>query len=252
MREVKTGEFSPPDAVRGGEPCAEPAADVLQVLRHRGAGVLRPVHAHQLYHLPVGQLTCRVAGVIRKVGPGEVFWARRGVVHQVQADADRTVYRVLLPDEPAALAGCNSAVAGLSAVAAALVRALGEARLPAGHGPRRTGLILAGIGAVRPDPAGSGYAVQVARALSRDPADPTGLPEWARRLHISTKTLQRDFIREFGVPYSRWRTRARLTAARRLLGQAPVAEVAARVGYASPSAFIAAFAREFGTTPGRI
>jgi AraC-like DNA-binding protein len=95
------------------------------------------------------------------------------------------------------------------------------------------------------------FAATVARALLQDPADRTELREWAARLHVSIKTLQRDFLREYGKSYSRWRTELRLRASRALLETQPVAEVALRVGYASPSAFIAAFAREYGYTPGR-
>jgi AraC-like DNA-binding protein len=96
-----------------------------------------------------------------------------------------------------------------------------------------------------------GFAATVARALSRDPADATELREWAARLHVSVKTLQRDFMREYGKSYTRWRTELRLRASQVLLQTQPVAEVAHRVGYATPSAFIAAFAREYGYTPGR-
>lgn len=94
-------------------------------------------------------------------------------------------------------------------------------------------------------------AMTVARALLHNPADPTELREWATRLHVSIKTLQRDFLREYGTSYSRWRTELRLRASRVLLETRPVAEVAHRVGYATPSAFIAAFVREYGYTPGR-
>ena len=98
---------------------------------------------------------------------------------------------------------------------------------------------------------GSGLATVVARALLHDPADRTELREWAARLHVSLKTLQRDFLREYGTSYRRWRTELRLRASRALLETEPVAEVARRVGYATSSAFIAAFAREYGYTPGR-
>jgi AraC-like DNA-binding protein len=100
-------------------------------------------------------------------------------------------------------------------------------------------------------PAAGGFAATVARALLQDPADRTELREWAARLHVSLKTLQRDFVREYGTSYRRWRTELRLRVSRVLLETQPVAEVAHRVGYASPSAFIAAFAREYGYTPGR-
>nr|WP_281427295.1 helix-turn-helix transcriptional regulator [Nonomuraea ceibae] len=62
---------------------------------------------------------------------------------------------------------------------------------------------------------------------------------------------QRDFEREFGMPYSRVRTKLRLSTSRVLLETQPVAEVARRVGYSSPSAFISAFTKEYGCTPGR-
>ncbi|MGW5158080.1 helix-turn-helix transcriptional regulator [Nonomuraea wenchangensis] len=78
-----------------------------------------------------------------------------------------------------------------------------------------------------------------------------GLAEWAERLHVSVKTLQRDFEREFGMPYSKVRTKLRLSTSRVLLETRPVAEVAHRVGYSSPSAFISAFTKEYGCTPGR-
>jgi AraC-like DNA-binding protein len=98
---------------------------------------------------------------------------------------------------------------------------------------------------------GPGYALTVVRALAADPADPSSLDEWAARLQISPTTLQRDFQRQFGLPYSRWRTRLRLRAAHVLLLSHPVTTVAHQVGYASPSAFVVAYAKQYGHTPGR-
>ena len=49
----------------------------------------------------------------------------------------------------------------------------------------------------------------------------------------------------------RWRTLARLQAALSMLAAGdPVGRVAGRVGYDTPSAFVAAFRRETGQTPG--
>lgn len=72
----------------------------------------------------------------------------------------------------------------------------------------------------------------------------------AARLHVSTKTLQRDFVQEFGMPYSQWLTELRLQAARVLLPTEPVAAGARRIGYASASSFVVAFRRQYGWTPG--
>lgn len=92
----------------------------------------------------------------------------------------------------------------------------------------------------------------VARALTIDPGDPTTLEEWASRLHVSSKTLQRDFRREFGVPYSEVRSMLRLRAATVLLEDMSVTQVAARVGYSSTSTFVQAYVRARGVTPGAV
>ena len=55
-----------------------------------------------------------------------------------------------------------------------------------------------------------------------------------------------------GLTLEAWRQKARLIAAiSALSGGASVSVAAAQCGYASPSAFITAFKRQFGVTPGR-
>jgi AraC-like DNA-binding protein len=67
----------------------------------------------------------------------------------------------------------------------------------------------------------------------------------------SGRTLARIFTAETGMSFGRWRTNARLRAALFLLAeQTPVAVVARQVGYATPSAFIAAFRQALGVSPG--
>ena len=94
-------------------------------------------------------------------------------------------------------------------------------------------------------------ARQVAEALRADPADRRTLREWGRAVGASERTLARAFAAEAGVPFGRWRTLLRLQAALSMVaaGQ-PVSRVAGRVGYDTPSAFVAAFRRETGQTPG--
>ena len=88
------------------------------------------------------------------------------------------------------------------------------------------------------------------QALRADPADQRTLGSGAARSGASERTLARAFAAEAGVPFGRWRTLLRLQAALPLLaaGQ-PVSRVAGRVGYETPSAFVAAFRRETGQTP---
>lgn len=94
-------------------------------------------------------------------------------------------------------------------------------------------------------------ARRVAEGLLADLTDSRSLTEWGREVGASARTLARLFGGETGMGFERWRTRARISAALPLLaGGAPVAVVGHAVGYANPSAFVAAFRREIGSTPG--
>lgn len=93
-------------------------------------------------------------------------------------------------------------------------------------------------------------ALRVAEMLRADPADDRGLDALARLADTSPRTLSRLFAAETGVSLDRWRTRVRMQAALPLLAEGqPVHRVARRVGYATPSAFVAAFRRTVGVAP---
>ncbi|WP_242885131.1 helix-turn-helix transcriptional regulator [Actinomadura litoris] len=97
-----------------------------------------------------------------------------------------------------------------------------------------------------------GRARHVAEALLADPSDGRTLDAWGRDAGASGRTLARLFLAETGMSFGRWRTQARLRAALRLLAEGlPVAAVAGRVGYGTPSAFVAVFRRAFGMSPAR-
>ena len=61
---------------------------------------------------------------------------------------------------------------------------------------------------------------------------------------------QRDIDRVYGTSFTTLRTRIRLRAAVAYLQDGSVTETAHLVGYASASAFVSAFTKEFGQTPG--
>jgi AraC-like DNA-binding protein/quercetin dioxygenase-like cupin family protein len=95
-------------------------------------------------------------------------------------------------------------------------------------------------------------ALAAARWLEAHPSDRRPLPEVARCAGASLRTLQRIFTQQTGLSLEAYRQKARLIhAAAALCGGASVTEVALDSGYDSTSAFIAAFRRQLGTTPGR-
>ncbi|MEX1368240.1 MAG: helix-turn-helix transcriptional regulator [Nannocystaceae bacterium] len=95
-------------------------------------------------------------------------------------------------------------------------------------------------------------ARRAAERILAGPGDARVLHEAAATAGATRRTLERLFTAQTQMTLGRWRQRARLIEALRELAQGrSVTEVALHVGYGSPSAFIAAFRAELGTTPRR-
>lgn len=91
----------------------------------------------------------------------------------------------------------------------------------------------------------------IAERLLADPSDRRELADWADFAHASVRTLSRLFRSQTGLSFAEWRTQVRIRAAiQKLATGTPVATTARAVGYRKPSAFIAAFHRATGQTPG--
>ncbi len=91
----------------------------------------------------------------------------------------------------------------------------------------------------------------VAEQLLAHPADQRELTAWADHVHASDRTLSRLFSAETGLNFATWRTHVRIRAAIPMLAAGTSVNATARaVGYRKPSAFIAAFRRVTGQTPG--
>jgi AraC-like DNA-binding protein len=91
-----------------------------------------------------------------------------------------------------------------------------------------------------------------AERLQASPEDRGDLAGLARASGASLRTLQRLFRSETGLTLEAFRQKARLIAAAAALSAgAAVTTAALDCGYDSPSAFIAAFKKQFGVTPGR-
>jgi AraC-like DNA-binding protein len=93
---------------------------------------------------------------------------------------------------------------------------------------------------------------RAAELMASDGPEAASNLELANTIGMGLRTFERRFREETGLTPGAWRRQHRLLEAmERLAAGAPVKMVADRAGYASPSAFVAAFRDAFGTTPGR-
>ncbi len=96
-------------------------------------------------------------------------------------------------------------------------------------------------------------AMTVAGHVLADPGGDETLDDLARRYGAGRRTLERLFRGETGISFGLWRQKVRMLDSIRLLAEGKsVTEAAFDAGYASVSAFIAAFKHTFGYTPGRL
>nr|WP_166174827.1 helix-turn-helix transcriptional regulator [Altererythrobacter segetis] len=224
---------------------------------------IRPHRHHwgQLIYAAAGVMRVRAGGMLWIVPPARAVWVPGGTEHEIHGLGDfamRTLYFPTemsggLPGECCALdvtpllrelalelvercpidatddAGMRLSAVALDLIAQARVLPL---QLPLPRDPR---------------------ALRLADRLLADPASPAELPELARAAGASARTIQRLFLAETGLPFSRWRQRLRLLRGATMLGSgASATEAGLEAGYAGTSAFIAAFRKHFGVTPSRL
>lgn len=92
----------------------------------------------------------------------------------------------------------------------------------------------------------------LALRLQATTAGDEGLAQLVSESGASLRTLQRIFPRETGLTLDAWRQKARLIhSVGRLATGSSVTLAALDSGYQNVSAFIVAFSRQFGVTPGR-
>jgi AraC-like DNA-binding protein len=186
------------------------------------------------------------------------IWVPAGTVHAHQAHGELELHLVGLP--PAVVPGGgwdHPTVVGVAALLRELIVAY--TRDPGDDGParRRLRAVLVDRLAVAPReplhlPAPADERLRALCALlCDDPADARTLATLGRQVGASERTLARLFRADLGMTFPQWRTRLRLHRAAILLAEgAAVTAVAHACGWSSASAFIDAFRRTFGHTPG--
>jgi AraC-like DNA-binding protein len=213
---------------------------------------------HQLVHARSGVMRLTVADRVWLVPPTRAIWVPAGVVHQFVVRGEvafRTLY--LAPDAIVAKGLTGLEVAPLLTELIDHIARIGMLdRRVSGHAHLKAVLIDLLDAAPTNDLSlplpRDPRARRVADRLQADPADKTDLHRLAADAGASLRTLQRCFARETGLTLDAWRQRARLIASTVALASgASVTEAAFGCGYGSPSAFISAFGRLFGATPGQ-
>jgi len=96
-------------------------------------------------------------------------------------------------------------------------------------------------------------ALALAHHVLEQPVAGDSVDELAQTHGMARRTLERRFREETGMSFGMWRQKARLLDSIRLLAEGKsVTDAALDSGYASVSAYIAAFKNTFGYTPGRL
>lgn len=220
-------------------------------------------HTHeraQLLYATRGVMRISTPGASFIVPPRRALWVQAGCPHVVEMDS-AIAMRALFLRADAAQGGPEAPmVMAVSPLLHELILAACAQPLEwdqAGRGGHLAALILDEIARAPTLPLGlpaprDSRLRRLADALRAEPASALTLEAWAEHCGASVRTLTRLFREETGMSFGEWRQALRLAEASALLagGMTP-ARVAAKVGYASASAFGAAYRRVFGTTPMR-
>jgi AraC-like DNA-binding protein len=212
---------------------------------------------HQLAWTDTSVLEVETAEGVWVLPPTRALWLPAGVLHETRATGPAVLRGIYLDPDRSRTDWSVPTPIAVGPMLAALLRYLegdleqqarerGEALLPD---------LLEPVTAVTIDlplPTDP-RARDVADAILADPADARTLTHLGHDVGASARTLSRGFSEGTGMTFGRWRAAARMRAALPLLAQGQsVNRVAAAVGYDTPSAFVAAFRRVTGTTPGTL
>lgn len=210
---------------------------------------------HQVAWAPSGVLMVRTASTAWVLPPTRALWIPAGVRHQTLSTSSATMQALYVRPHLCPITWTDCRPVAASPLLGELIRYLAAPDLDTAARARGEAVVVDLLQPVDmatidvPMPCEE-RAREVAEALRDSPADGRTLGEWGHEVGASERTLARTFLSDTGLPFGRWRTRLRLSAALADLGVGvPVSTVARNVGYESTSAFVAAFRRETGVTP---
>ncbi|MFF2551391.1 helix-turn-helix domain-containing protein [Nocardia sp. NPDC058058] len=230
-----------------------------------GAGTLPPglwfdEHEHpqhQIAWATRGVITVEVNGGRWVLPPTRALWIPGGIRHRTGTYDGAMMSGIYLEPDRTPVTFTAPTMLRVSALLHELFEHLTASTTATPERQRAESVIFDLLDPVEIIPIGARHPVdararRIAEALRANPADPRTLVEFAASVAVSPRTLARAFLAETGITFGQWRTQIRLAASLPLLAaHLPVARIASRVGYATPSAYVAAFHREVGISPAR-
>lgn len=220
-----------------------------------------PPHDHerdQLLYAGLGTMRVRTAGHSWTIPPDRALYVPAGLEHSVRMLGPVEMWTLYIAPNAAPSLPRHAKVFATSELLRALIRALLAEPVVYAAASRAHRIALLALDEIQ-SAAPLALAIPMPRdrrllklceALIEAPHDTLSLDAWADRTGASRRTLARLFQSECGQSFTVWRRRVRFHAAIDLLDKGvPVAEVARRHGYSSPSAFSAAFRQVFGQSP---
>jgi len=237
--------------------------DVRSIAMTLRTGANLPRHRH-----PWSQLVFAASGVMHVATQSaawltpatKAIWIPAGVEHRIEIQGEvmmRTLY--IAPDRAAPLPTISRTIEVTSLLRELILHIVRIGMLDptrAEH-DRLAGVLIDLLAAARqedlflPLPQDA-RASALAQRLQKAPDEDCDLATLARACGASLQTLQRVFPKETGMTLEAWRQKARLIhSVACLTGGSSVTTAALDSGYQSVGAFIVAFSRQFGMTPGR-
>ncbi|WP_327119383.1 helix-turn-helix transcriptional regulator [Nocardia sp. NBC_01730] len=230
-----------------------------------GAGVLPAGHWFELHEHPQHQIAWASQGVIAVevrdnrwvLPPTRALWIPGGTAHRTGTSDGAAMRGIYLEPDRCSVSFGGPTMLRVTRLLHELFDLLTTPDTASARRTRAEAVVFDLLEPVEVIPIGAHQptdprARQVAAALTADPADRRTLAEFAADVAASPRTLARLFVAETGISFGQWRTQIRLAASLPLLAAGlPIARIAGRVGYATPSAYVAAFRRAVGVSPGR-
>ncbi len=231
--------------------------------KQMSGGLELDFHTHrkaQLFFVLRGEMTCEASNALWLVPPQSALWVPGGTGHRLKSRAPFEGFSLFVePDAVVTLPRecCSVSVSPL--LRELLFRA---AALPVlypldGREARLVTVLLDELAAAQaeelrlPMPTDARLR-RLVELLTARPEDGATLKEWAKRLGVGERTLNRLLVQETGMSFGRWRQRLHIILALQWLSRgASVQSVATDLGYESASSFVTMFRKALGTSPAR-